>query len=185
MVVVDVQNDFADPAGNLYVREGELVVPIVNDEIGRAKATGAFVAYTQDWHPPSTPHFEKDGGVWPVHCVWDTWGAEFHPDLVVDGEVMRKGADGGDGYSAFSVRDPTSGHTWSTTLERVLQEHGVERLVVAGLATDFCVVETVCDARQLGFPVRVVLEGIRAVDMVEGTGKHSIARMRDAGAELV
>src|SRR5918994_1384164 len=91
LLVVDVQNDFADPQGGLYVREGEKVVPFVNDEIGQARAAGAPVFYTQDWHPVSTPHFEKDGGIWPVHCVRDTWGAEFHPALAVEGPVVRKG----------------------------------------------------------------------------------------------
>jgi hypothetical protein len=74
LIVVDIQNDFADPAGGLYVLGGEEVVPVVNAETDRALAAGAFVAYTQDWHPPNTPHFAKDGGIWPVHCVAGTWG---------------------------------------------------------------------------------------------------------------
>ena len=86
LIVVDVQNDFADPKGSLYVSEGERVVPLINDEIERATEAGALVVYTQDWHPESTPHFAKDGGIWPVHCVRDTWGAELHPDLRVTGE---------------------------------------------------------------------------------------------------
>ena len=107
--MVDLQNDFADPAGSLYVRGGEEVIPMANGEIASAKRAGAVVVYTQDWHPGSTPHFRKDGGIWPVHCVQETWGAAFHPELVVEGEVVRKGADGKDGYSGFSVRDPTRG----------------------------------------------------------------------------
>jgi nicotinamidase/pyrazinamidase len=106
LVVVDVQNDFADPGGSLYVKDGEEVVPIANQEIDRAVAAGASVIYTQDWHPSSTPHFQKDGGIWPVHCVQGTWGAEFHPELTVKGEVIRKGTGGEDGYSGFTVRDP-------------------------------------------------------------------------------
>lgn len=186
LLVVDVQNDFADPSGSLYVNEGEQVVPVVNAEIAQALAAGALIVYTQDWHPTETPHFKKYGGIWPVHCVEDTWGAELHPDLArTDGELVRKGHEGGDGYSAFSVRDPTSGHTWSTTLEHILKDHGITQIVVVGLATDFCVVETVCDARVLRFPVLVVAAGIRAVELVEGGGAHAIARMRDAGAEIV
>ena len=146
--------------GRLYVEEGEQVVPVVNAEIAQAVAAGALIVYTQDWHPPDTPHFEKDGGIWPVHCVEDTWGAALHPDLVVvEGEIVRKGHERGDGYSAFSVRDPTSGHTWSTALERILKDREITRIVVVGLATDFCVAETVCDARVLGFPVQVVSAG--------------------------
>ena len=83
LVVVDVQNDFADPNGSLYVHEGEAVVPVANGQIGEAEEAGALIVYTQDWHPESTPHFEKDGGLWPVHCVHDTWGAMFQPDLQV------------------------------------------------------------------------------------------------------
>ena len=77
LLVVDVQNDFADPKGSLYVEEGEKVVPVINREIERARAAGALVVYTQDWHPEVTPHFQKYGGVWPVHCVRGSWGAAF------------------------------------------------------------------------------------------------------------
>ena len=103
LLVVDVQNDFADPSGSLSVDDGDVIVPRANQEIAEARAAGGLVVYTQDWHPPVTKHFFKDGGIWPEHCVQDTWGAEFHPDLVLDGEIVRKGADGRDGYSGFSV----------------------------------------------------------------------------------
>ena len=149
LVVVDVQNDFADPGGSLYVREGETVVPIANVQTAEATEAGSFLVYTQDWHPESTPHFEKDGGMWPLHCVKDSWGAMFHPELQVAGEVVRKGSGGEDGYSAFSVRDPESGDTAPTMLQGLLQARGIHRLVICGLATDFCVVETVTDAISL------------------------------------
>src|SRR5919106_1702561 len=142
LVVVDVQNDFADPEGSLYVSGGEEVVPIINGEIDRALEAGAFVAYTQDWHPETTPHFAKDGGVWPVHCVMGTWGAEFHPDLSVDGEIVRKGATGLDGYSGFSERHPTTAEEHATELVDILRRRGIERVVVAGLATGYFVKET-------------------------------------------
>ena len=186
LLVVDVQNDFADPNGSLYVKGGEEVVPVANDEIERAVGAGALVAYTQDWHPASTPHFQKDGGIWPVHCVQDSWGADLHPDLkVVDGERVRKGSSGEDGYSGFSVRDPTSGQTSPTQLERILRERGIEHVVVCGLATDYCVVETVADARRLGFEATVLTGAIRAVDLQPGDGERAVQRMREAGAELV
>ena len=185
LLVVDVQNDFADPSGSLSVAGGEAIVPRVNDEIAAARTAGALVVYTQDWHPPVTPHFSKDGGIWPTHCVQATWGARFHPRLEVDGEVVRKGADGGDGYSGFSVRNPESGETSPTTLESLLRGRGIDRVVICGLATDYCVVETVLDARMLGFPVEVLAEAIRAVDLHPQDGVRAIARMRDAGAELV
>lgn len=184
LVIVDLQNDFADPTGSLYVRGGEEVVPVANTERMRARAEGALVIYTQDWHPPHTPHFAVDGGIWPVHCVQETWGAAFHPELTVDGDVLRKGTDGRDGYSAFSVRDPLSGTVEATELERILRAASIERLIVTGLATDYCVVETVSDARMLGFDVGVVADGIRAVDLDDGDGDRAISRMRDAGADF-
>jgi nicotinamidase/pyrazinamidase len=184
LIVVDVQNDFADPNGSLYVAEGEAVVPIANRQIADAEAARALTVYTQDWHPESTPHFEKDGGLWPVHCVHDTWGAMFHADLRVNGDVVRKGTGGEDGYSAFSVRDPLSGDTAPTILDGLLAERGVERIVICGLATDFCVVETVTDARELGYPVVVIRDGIRAVDRKAGSGKRALQMMLHAGAEL-
>ena len=184
LVVVDVQNDFADPKGSLYVHGGEAVVPFVNGEIARARAAGAHVAYTQDWHPPDTPHFEKDGGVWPVHCVRDTWGAELHPDLEVVADPVRKGTGGEDGYSGFSMRDPQTGEQASTGLEADLRGHGVERVVVAGLATDYCVKETALDAVAKGFATVVLTEGVRAVDLEAGDGERALDDLRVAGVEL-
>jgi nicotinamidase/pyrazinamidase len=184
LIVVDVQNDFADPDGSLAVRDGAAVVPAVNAEVADARRAGATVVYTQDWHPASTPHFERDGGIWPVHCVQGTWGAELHPDLTVAGEVVRKGADGEDGYSGFSVRDPRSGATAPTALDGLLRGAGVDRLAVCGLATDYCVVETVLDARRLGYDVEVLIAAIRAVDLSPGDGEHALERMRAAGASV-
>jgi nicotinamidase/pyrazinamidase len=185
LLVVDVQNDFADPDGSLYVRGGEQVVPLANAEISGALEAGATVVYTQDWHPPSTPHFQKDGGIWPVHCVQGTWGAELHRDLEVAGEVVRKGEDGRDGYSGFSARDPVRGDVAATRLGSVLRAAGAERLVVLGLATDYCVAETVLDARREGYPVVVVGDAIRSVDLQPGDGDRALERMREAAAEIV
>jgi nicotinamidase/pyrazinamidase len=184
LLVVDVQNDFVDPRGSLHVLGGEMVVPVLNAEIVSAAATGSNVVYTQDWHPEHTPHFEVDGGVWPVHCVHDTWGAAFHPELRVTGDVIRKGGGGEDGYSAFSVRDPLDGETSPTVLDSLLRGRDVTRLVIGGLATDYCVVETVMDARILGYQVEVLHDAMRAVDLRVGDGERAIAKMRDAGAEV-
>jgi nicotinamidase/pyrazinamidase len=186
LLAVDVQNDFADRSGSLYVRGGEEVVPIVNGEIARAESAGALVLATQDWHPEHTPHFAADGGIWPVHCVHDTWGAAFRDDLELrEAAVIRKGEDGRDGYSGFSVRDPLSGAVDDTVLQATLAQAGIRRLVVCGLATDYCVVETVLDARMRGYTVEVLSSAIRAVNLVEGDGDRAVTRMRDAGAELV
>jgi nicotinamidase/pyrazinamidase len=185
LVVVDVQNDFADPGGGLYVAGGEEVVEVINAEIAAAQAGDAAIVYTQDWHPPRTPHFDTDGGVWPVHCVRDTWGAELHPDLRVEGPVVRKGVDGADGYSGFSVRDPVSGEESATELGRLLGERGARRLVVTGLAGDVCVKETALDGRRLGYEVVVPLAATRMVELQPGDGDRAVAELRDAGVEVV
>jgi nicotinamidase/pyrazinamidase len=184
LVVVDVQNDFADPAGSLYVTGGDEVVGRINDQVGLAAAAGAFVVYTQDWHPPSTPHFARDGGAWPVHCVAGTWGAELHPDLVVAGPAVRKGSNGEDGYSGFTMRDPASGEERPTELEPILHERGLSRVVVCGLATDYCVRATVMDACRLGFVTTVLTEAIAAVELTPGDGPKALAEMAEAGARL-
>ena len=185
LMVVDVQNDFADPRGSLFVPEGDRVVGVANEAIRTAREAGALVVATQDWHPEHTPHFVQDGGIWPVHCVHETWGAELHPELEPIHDVVRKGVDGKDGYSGFSVRDPETGEVGATPLEEVLRAARIERLVICGLATDYCVVETVSDARMLGYPVEVLGSAIRAVDLEPGDGDRAIGRIRDAGAELV
>jgi nicotinamidase/pyrazinamidase len=185
LVVVDVQNDFAHPDGDLYVRGGDESIAAVNREIDAAAAAGALVVYTQDWHPPSTPHFEKDGGVWPTHCVRETWGAQFHDALrIVAGPVVRKGAGGEDGYSAFSVRDPESGAEAATELETILRDRDINRVVVVGLAQDVCVKETVLDARRLGFETIVVKDATRPVDLQPGDGDRAIEEMAAAGAAV-
>jgi len=185
LVVVDVQVDFASPDGGLYVPGGEQVVPVVNAEVRAARAAGAPVVYTQDWHPPQTPHFVTDGGVWPVHCVRDTPGARLHPDLVVDGPVVRKGTEGEDGYSGFSVRDPLSGETSATALGSLLAAEGVSRIVVVGLAGDVCVKETALDGRRLGYEVNVPLAATRFVEMTTGDGERAVDELEDAGVLVV
>jgi len=186
LIVVDVQNDFADPAGNLSVAGGDAIVPYVNGQIAAALAGGAFVAYTQDWHPPSTPHFAKDGGPWPVHCVAGTWGAAFHPALTADaGPSVRKGANGEDGYSGFTMRDPLKGATVPTELDGLLRGRGIRRVVVCGLATDYCVRATALDAAALGYQTSVLVDGVRAVDLQPGDGAGALAELVVAGVELV
>ena len=185
LIVVDLQNDFADPAGGLAVAGGARIVPRINTEIEEAKAAGASVVYTQDWHPESTPHFAKDGGIWPVHCVADTWGAELHPDLIVDGPIVRKGANGEDGYSGFTMRDPTTGETMPTELEGLVRERGITRLFVCGLATDYCVNATAIDAKRLGFETSVLAHLCMPVNLRAGDDLRAIEQMQSAGVDVV
>jgi nicotinamidase/pyrazinamidase len=180
LLVVDLQNDFADPDGALSVSGGAEILPPVNAEAAAAREAGALVVRTQDWHPESTPHFQKDGGIWPVHCVRDTWGAEFHPALDADGPVVQKGSNGEDGYSGFSMRDPVTGEAIPTELERLLRERDIERVVVCGLATDYCVKATALDAARLGFDTTLLADAVRAVDLAPGDGDRAIEEMRAA-----
>ena len=181
LVVVDVQNDFADPSGGLAVGGGGAILPLVNASVADALVGGAFVVYTQDWHPESTAHFAKDGGTWPVHCVAGSWGAEFHPELDVAGPSVRKGSNGEDGYSGFTMRDPVSGETIPTELEGLLREHGAQRVVIVGLATDYCVKATALDAVELGFETIVLAAATAAVDLQPGDGERAIQEMSAAG----
>ncbi|MGI8774119.1 MAG: isochorismatase family protein [Actinomycetota bacterium] len=180
LIVVDLQNDFADPQGALYVKQGEDVVSGANREIASAVAGGAAVVYTQDWHPESTPHFEKDGGIWPVHCVRDTWGAELHPELEATGEAIRKGTGGEDGYSGFTVRDPSTGEESPTELEARLRDLDIERVVVIGLASDYCVKETAIDAANRGFDTVVLKELTRPVELEPDDHEKALEEMRRA-----
>ncbi len=184
LLVVDVQNDFADPKGSLTVDGGADVVPILNHEIAVATEAGAFVAYTQDWHPASTPHFAKDGGIWPVHCVQHSWGAELHPDLAMSGPVVRKGSNGEDGYSGFTMRDPLTGDEEPTELDALLRERSVRRVVIGGLATDYCVRATALDAARLGYDTTVLGDAIRAVDLKSGDGDRALAELAEVGVTV-
>jgi nicotinamidase/pyrazinamidase len=186
LIVVDLQNDFADPAGSLSVRGGDAIVPTVDREVAMAVAAGATVAITQDWHPEVTVHFAKDGGIWPVHCVADTWGAELHPALHPPDRAIRirKGTNGEDGYSGFSMRDPVTGETTATELEGALRTAGIRRVVVVGLATDYCVKATALDATRLGFETALLTDAIAAVDLEPGDGERALAEMREAGVTM-
>ena len=186
LVVVDLQNDFADPAGGLAVRGGDAIIARVNEEVRRATQAGAYVVATQDWHPASTPHFAKDGGIWPVHCVGGTWGAELHPDfdLAPDAPRVRKGSNGDDGYSGFTTRDPVTGEELPTPLEALLHDRGIERVRVCGLATDYCVKATALDAVRLGFVTTFIPDAVASVDLEPGDGERAIAEMSEAGVGM-
>ncbi len=181
LLVVDLQNDFADPRGSLYIEGASELIAPANAYVRLAKQAGAMIGYTQDWHPAHTPHFAQDGGIWPVHCVADSWGAQFVPNLIVDGDVFRKGTGGEDGYSGFSVRDVGTGETRSTDLGAALSRAGIRLITICGVATDYCVKESALDAIELGYEVVVLTDAIRAVDRHPGDGDRALQVMRRAG----
>ncbi|HET9527341.1 MAG TPA: isochorismatase family protein [Pyrinomonadaceae bacterium] len=176
LIVVDVQNDFC-PGGTLAVAHGDEVVAPLNQLIDEFLKRGDPVYKSRDWHPPQTKHFQAYGGTWPVHCVQNTKGAEFHPQLKDDPRihVVSTGLGDTDGYSAFDETD----------LAARLRDQGVNELVVGGLATDYCVKETVLAGLKEGFKVKALKNAMRAVDLKPGDGERAIEEMRAAGAEIV
>ena len=185
LVVVDCQNDFADPAGSLFVEGSDRVITETNRLIIEAVSARNPVFYTQDWHPESTPHFAKDGGIWPVHCVADSWGAEFHPKLIVAGPSIRKGSNGEDGYSGFTMRDAESGNEIPTDLHESLQAAGASGVIVAGLALDYCVRATALDAVDLGYETTLIMAATAAVDLSEGDGEAARRELIDRGVAVL
>jgi len=182
LVVVDVQNDFC-PGGSLGIADGDRVVIAINRYVEQFAAVGAPIFATRDWHPPQTRHFKIYGGVWPVHCVQNTQGAEFHSALRLSSTatVLSKGtmADA-DSYSGFDALDEHG-----IDLAVLLRARGVEHIFVGGLATDYCVRQTVLDGLQQGFDVTVLLDAIRGVDLVPGDSARALEEMSLAGARTI
>ena len=186
LLVIDVQNDFADPGGSLYVAGGDRIIGLVNEEIANARAGGATIVETQDWHPPETPHFETGGGTWPVHCVRGTWGAALHPDLDQEADlILRKGTGGENGYSAFTLVDADSGGGTPTGLGGYLRDRDVTSVVVVGLAADVCVRATALDGQEAGLGTTVLWDATRAVDAEPGDGERAADELRDAGVQVI
>ena len=179
LIVVDVQNDFAHPDGNLYVPDGNLVPERVNTLIPGYD----LVVYTKDFHPPVTRHFEEHGGPWPVHCVGGTWGSEFYDELVVKPGAPRvyKGTEEGeDGYSGFYVEDEEG--ISATPLNNILIQHDVTDVDVVGIALDVCVKATALDANALGYYTTVIRDATAPVT-AEG-GEAAVEELRDAGVNV-
>jgi len=177
LIVVDVQNDFC-PGGSLGVDHGDEVIAPLNGFIRQFLDRDEPVYKTRDWHPPQTNHFAAYGGLWPFHCIQNTPGAEFHPDLIDDPRisVISKGIDdSADGYSGFD----------GTNLTELLREAGVQEIWVGGLATDYCVKETVIDGVRRGFKVKALADAMRAVNVNPGDGASAVEQMKAVGAEIV
>jgi nicotinamidase/pyrazinamidase len=175
LLLVDVQRDFL-PGGALAVREGDQVVPVLNRYIALARRSRIPVFASRDWHPANHCSFAARGGPWPPHCVAGTEGAQIAADLELpdDAVLVDKGTtEEKDAYSAFG----------GTGLARELRARGVKRVLVGGLATDYCVLNTVRDALAEGFEVVLLRDAIRAVDVKPGDGERAEAEMRAKGAQ--
>jgi nicotinamidase/pyrazinamidase len=176
LLIVDVQMDFC-PGGALPVALGDQVVPVLNRWIDTARQGGAAIVASRDWHPPGHVSFRARGGPWPVHCVQDTPGAAFAPDLrLPEGAIIvSKGTDvDRDNYSPFA----------ETALAETLRRKGVRRVWVGGLAQDVCVRSAVLDALQEGFEVHVIEEATRAVNVKPDDGRRALDEMRAHGAVI-
>lgn len=174
LLLVDVQNDFCT-GGRLAVADGDAVVPVLNSWMAAARKGGNLIIASRDWHPIEHVSFTVCGGPWPAHCVQDTPGARFHPELNIDEHVVRvsKGTRfDRDAYSAFD----------DTGLGDFLHRAQVKRIWVGGLAQDVCVLATVLDGLKAGFEIHVIRDAVRPVDPDRGT--EALSQMRDAGAIL-
>ena len=188
LIVVDMQNDFGHPDGTLFVEGGDQLAEPINNEISGAAQAGAVIVVTQDWHPPTTPHFIDDGGVWPTHCVAGTWGAELIDGLDPDSRasaVIRKGTKGEDGYSAFSMRQPGGDVDIPTGLAGLLRERGIKRVVVCGIATDVCVSATALSATKAGFDTTVLWGATRPVHADSATTAQVLDGFTDAAVTVI
>lgn len=179
LVLVDVQNDFL-PGGSLAVPEGDQIIAPIKRWLAEFTAAGMPVFATRDWHPSDHCSFRAQGGPWPPHCVAGTEGAQFAASLGLAGDpritVISKGTRSeADAYSGFE----------GTDLHTRLHTAGVQRLFIGGLATDYCVLNTVLDARRLGYQVALLEPAVRPVEVHAGDGARATTAMIDAGAALL
>ncbi|MEE4197855.1 MAG: nicotinamidase [Bacteroidales bacterium] len=171
LLIVDVQNDFC-PGGALAAPRGDEVVPVINQLMPEF----SVIVASKDWHPEDSVHFNK----WPLHCVQHTRGAGFHPGLKDESihQVFLKGTSGkDDGYSAFEATNEN--------LKNYLQERNVDKLYIAGLTTEYCILDTALNAVKEGFTTCVITDAIRPVNMNEGDEEKALQKMKDAGIHLV
>lgn len=174
LLIVDVQSDFL-AGGSLAVPQGDQVIPVINGYLAAFQQAGLPVLATRDWHPSDHCSFRAQGGPWPPHCVTGSAGADFSPGLKlpVDVIVISKATDRQrDAYSGFE----------GTELDHLLREAGVARLFIGGLATDYCVLNTVRDALRLGYQTLLLQDAVRAVDVRPGDGERALADMLNQGA---
>jgi nicotinamidase/pyrazinamidase len=177
LIIVDVQIDFC-PGGALPVPDGDRIVPAVNEYIEMFRIVGQPVFATRDWHPENHISFRENGGIWPRHCVQNTEGAKFHPDLKLppDAFIISKGERPElEAYSGFQ----------GTLLDSLLKERGIKRVFICGLATDYCVKNTAIGALNLGYTTFILSDAIKGVDVNKGDSEKSIETMMRKGAVLL
>lgn len=177
LLVVDLQVDFC-PGGALPVPGGDEIVPTVNRLVELFLGKGGKVAFSRDWHPQNHCSFKQYGGIWPPHCVQNSPGATFHPDLIVPPEaiVVSKGTDPKEeAYSAFS----------GTDLYVTLNEAGAKRIFLCGLATDYCVKASAIDALKHGFEAYVIVDAVRGVDVNPGDSARALEEVRAQGGRAI
>ena len=175
LIVVDVQVDFC-PRGRVPVPGGDRIIPVLNLYIDLFESARARVFATRDWHPPNHVSFKERGGPWPPHCVQGSDGARFHPDLRLpeDVRVISKATDPDrESYSGFD----------GTELDADLRKAGVRRVFVGGLATDYCVKNTVLDGLRLGFEVVLLVDATKGIDRVSGDSERAVREMLNKGAK--
>jgi nicotinamidase/pyrazinamidase len=181
LLIVDVQNDFC-PGGALGVPEGDQIVDNLNQYIKIFSRNNWPIFSSRDWHPEKTGHFKKYDGVWPVHCVQNTHGARFHPELKLpeDTIILSKGMDPeSDGYSAFESFDQNG-----TSFTELLKDYGIKELYIGGLATDYCVKYSAMDALKQGLQITILIDAIKGVDLESGDSERAIKEMLDRGATV-
>ncbi len=175
LLITDIQNDFLS-GGALPVPDGDQVIPILNEYVRRFSESGAHVLASRDWHPPNHMSFKAQGGQWPPHCVQNTQGAQFHKDLKLPQAtrvISKATMPNREAYSAFD----------GTELANELRMLGVKRFFVGGLATDYCVVNTVLDSLKLGFETVVLMDAVRGIDVKPGDVDRAVDSMVKAGAK--
>lgn len=174
LVIVDVQNDFC-PRGALAVPEGDTIITTLNKYIQLFSKNGFPIFVSRDWHPKKTKHFKAFGGMWPIHCVQNTKGAQFHPKLKLPkyAIILSKGMDPEkESYSVFEGFDDSGQPFYN-----LLTMFGIKELYVAGLATDYCVKASAIDAIKQGFSVRLLIDAVKGVDITPGDSARAIKEM--------
>jgi nicotinamidase/pyrazinamidase len=181
LIIVDFQNDFL-PGGALAVPDGNKIIPVLNEYISLFINHHLPIIATRDWHPRKTRHFKQYGGLWPPHCIQNTWGAQFHPDLHLPSDtiIISKGTgEAQEGYSGFEGVD----HSGKPLID-VLKDNQIFHLSIGGLATDYCVKATVIESAKFGFRVNLLTDAIMGIDIQPFDSRKAIDEMVIHGANL-